>query len=115
MSFVSHYQSVSVNSRGSIIESSNYEKFLGIYLDSNFSFEYHINKICHKASQRHDALSRTDKYIFKDKRSMLLKSFIIAQFNYFPTVWICLDRGLNRALRIVYKDKKIQFQDGIKT
>ena len=55
--FLSPYQPVPVNIKGSIIESSNCEKLLGIYIDSNFSFEYHINRICRKASQKLHALS----------------------------------------------------------
>ena len=62
-SFLSPYQPVPPNV---IIESSNCEKLLGIYIDSNFPFEYHINKICRKASQKLNALSRIAKYISED-------------------------------------------------
>ena len=40
--FISPYQTVLVNVTDFIIESSSYEKLLGIYLGSNFSFEYHL-------------------------------------------------------------------------
>ena len=76
------YQPVPVNIKDSIIEIISREKLLGIYIDSNFSFEYHINRICRKASQRLYALSRIAKYISEDKKRMLFKSFIILQFNY---------------------------------
>ena len=106
-----------VNIKGSIIESSNCEKLLGIYIDSNFSFEYHINRICCKASQKLHALSRIAKFTSENKKRMLFKSFIISQFNYCPIVWMCHGRGLNnkinniheRALRIVYHDKISSF------
>ena len=61
--FLSPYQPVPVNIKYSVIESSNCEKLLGIYIDSNFSFEYHINRICRKARQELHALSRTAKFI----------------------------------------------------
>ena len=38
-SFLSPYQPVPVNIKGFIIETSNCEKLLGIYIDNNFSFE----------------------------------------------------------------------------
>ena len=79
--FLSPYQPVPINVRGSIIERSNCEKLLEIYIDSNFSFEYHINRICHKASQKLHALSRIAKYIFEDKKRMLFKSFIISHLD----------------------------------
>ena len=87
--FLSAYQPVSVNIKDSIIESSNCEKFLGIYIDRNRSIEYHINRICCKATQKLHALSRIAKYISEDKKSMLLKSFIISQFNYCPIDCMC--------------------------
>ena len=54
----------------------------------------------------------------KFKKRMLFTSFIISQFNYCPIVWMCYGRGLSnkinhiheRALRIVYRDKKSSFE-----
>ena len=113
--FLSPYQPVPVNI-------SNCEKLLGIYIDSDFSFEYHINRICLKASQKLHAPSRTAKYIFEDKKRMLFKPFIISQFNYCSIVWMCDGRGLNnkinniyeRALRIVYQEKKSSIKTSLK-
>ena len=120
--FVSPYEPVSVNVRGSTIESSSCEKLLGIFIDSNFTFEYHINRICRKTSQKLHALSRISKYISGDKKHLLFKSFIISQFNYCPIVWMCHGRGLNnkinnlheRALRTIYQDKKSSFETLLK-
>ena len=55
-----------INLRCSIIESSNCNKLLGISKDSKFSFNYHINRICHKPSQKLHALSRIAKYISEE-------------------------------------------------
>ena len=52
------YQPAPVNVRGSITESNNCEKLLGIYVDSKFSFKYHINRLCRKASRKFYALSK---------------------------------------------------------
>ena len=102
--FLSPYQPVPVNIKGSIIESSNCEKLLGIYIDSNFSFEYHINRICRKASQKLHALCRIAKYISEDNKRMLFKSFIISQFSYCPIVWMYHGRGLNKKLATYTKE-----------
>ena len=74
--FLSPYQPVPVNIKGSIIESSNCEKLLGIYIDSNFSFEYYINRICRKSSQKLHALSRSAKYISEDKKKYAIQIFL---------------------------------------
>ena len=111
-----------MNIKGPIIESSNCEKLLGIYIESNSLFEYYINRICRKASQKVYTLSRIAKSISEDKKRMLFKSFIVSQFNYCPIVWMYHGRGLNnkinniheRALKIVYQDKNSSFKTLLK-
>ena len=54
-----------------------------------------------------------------NKRRILMKSFIISQFNHCPLIWMMHNRGLNnkinhiheRALRIVYNDCSSTFED----
>ena len=72
--FHSPYQPFPVNIKGCIIESSNCEKLLGIFIDRNFSFEYRINRICCKASQNFHALSRIAKYISEDKKTYAIET-----------------------------------------
>ena len=53
------------------------------------------------------------------KRKTLMKAFITSQFNYCPLVWMFHSRQLNnlinkiheRALRLLYKDNKLTFND----
>ena len=53
-----------------------------------------------------------------DQRRLILNSFITSHFSYFPIVWMFHSRKLNerisyiheRALRIVYKDFNLSFQ-----
>ena len=120
--FVSPYEPVSLNVRGSTIESGSCEKLLGIFIDSNFTFEYLINRICRKTSQKLHTLSRISKYISGDEKRLLFKLFIVSQFNYCPIVWMCHGRDLNdkinnlheRALRTVYQGKKSSFETLLK-
>ena len=109
---MSLFQHTLININGSVIKSSNSEKLLGITIDSDFTFEGHINTLCRKFSQKLYALSRILQYLSQHKKRILFKIFIMSQFNYCPLVWICHSRGLNnkinnihkRALRIVYQD-----------
>ena len=68
--FVSPYEPFSLNVNVSTIEGSSCGKLLGIFIDSNFTFEYHINRICRKTSQKFHALSRISKYISGDKKHL---------------------------------------------
>ena len=69
--FLSPYQSAAINIDGSIIESSNLQKLLGITIDSNFTFEKHINNLCPKSSQKLHALSRTSHHLEAATESVL--------------------------------------------
>ena len=48
---VSPDQSATINIDGSIIKSSNSQKLLGVTIDSNFTFEEHLNNVYQKSSQ----------------------------------------------------------------
>ena len=79
--FLSHYQHILININGSVIESSNSEKLLGITIDSDFTFEEHINTLCRKASQKLYALSRITQYLSQHQLRILFKTFMISQLK----------------------------------
>ena len=116
---VSSYEKISLKILGSTIESSPSEELLGITIDSELTFHKHITSLCSKANQKLSALARIAKYMTIDKRKILLNSFVTAQFNYCPLIWMCHSRTLNnkinriheRALRIVYNDYKSNFKE----
>ena len=103
---------------GSTIESSPSEELLGITIDSELTFHKHITSLCSKANQKLSALARIAKYMTIDKRKILLNSFVTAQLNYCPLIWMCHSRTLNnkinriheQALRIVYNDYQSNFK-----
>ena len=84
------------------IESEKEQVLLGITIDSNLTFENHINNICKKASQKLNALARVGPYMNMQKRRIIMK--------YCPLIWMFHSRRLNnkinsiqeRALRITY-------------
>ena len=114
-----HYDSKSfVYLEDAFLESEEIVKLLGIHIDKKLKFEHHINVILKKANSKLYALMRVSKYLSQEKLRLLLKSFIEAQFNYCPLIWMCHSRALNnkinklheRALRVVYKDKSLTFE-----
>ena len=103
----------------SYIESEDEQVLLGITIDSNLTFENHINSICKKASQKLNALARIAPYMNIQKRRTIMKSFVTSQFSYCPLIWMFHSRRLNnkinsineRALRIRYQDNTSAFQE----
>ena len=85
----------------------------------NLNFKEHILSLCKKANCKLHALSRVSEYMTLNKPRILMKSFIISQFNYCPLIWMIQNRGLNnkinhiheRALRIAYDVYSSTFED----
>ena len=104
---------------GNIIESEDEQVLLGVTIDSNLSFNKHVNNLCKKASAKLNALARISNYMDLPKRRIIMKSFITSQFSYCPLIWMFHSRALNgkinaiheRALRITYKDNSSTFQE----
>ena len=101
------------------IESEKEQVLLGITIDSNLTFENHINNICKKASQKLNALARVAPYMNMQKRRIIMKSFVTSQFGYCPLIWMFHSRRLNnkinsiheRALKITYQGHISTFQE----
>ena len=100
------------------INNSTHERLSGVTLDSELSFNTHIDHICKKASRKLNALSRITPHLdFKKKK--LINSFFMSQFNYCQLIWMCDNRTKNnkinrlheRCLRLLYNDKKSSFHD----
>ena len=104
------------------VKNSREEKLLGVKIDSKLSFENHVSSLCKKASQKLHALARVVNFMDLAKRKSLMKAFITSQFNYCPLIWMFHSRQLNnqinkiqeRALRLVYKDNKLTFDNLLK-
>ena len=103
----------------SYTESDDEQVLLGITIDSNLTFENHINSICKKASQKLNALARIAPYMNTQKRRAIMKSLVTSQFSYCPLIWMFHSRRLNnkinsiheRALRITYQDNVSTFEE----
>ena len=98
------------------IESEKEQVLLGVTIDSNLTFENHINNICKRASEKLNALA---PYMNMQKRRIIMKSFVTSQFGYCLLIWMFHSRRLNnkinsiheRALRITYQDRTYSFQE----
>ena len=112
-------EKLTANISNFIITNSEKEKVLGVTFDNDLKFESHINNLCSKASQKLYALSRMSSYMSLGQHRLIMKSFISSQFRYCPMLWMNHSRALNikinriheRALRLVYRDKKSTFEE----
>ena len=101
------------------IMNSSEKKLLGVYFDNKLNFNYHLRKLCKKASQKLHALTRLSSFMSVKQRQIIMNAFINSQFSYCPLIWMCHSRTINtqinkiheRALRIVYNDQVSSFDE----
>ena len=116
---VCNQENVSVKLGNEIIHTTDLVDLLGVKIDKNLNFSEHVTKLCKKGNQKLHALARISRYLKEDKLKIIMKTFIQSQFNYCPVVWMFHNRTLNhkintlheRALRLVYKDETLTFQE----
>ena len=105
----------------SYVESEDEQALLSTTVDSELSFENHINSICKKASQKLNTLARISCYMNIQKRRTTRKSFVTPQFRYCLLIWMFHSRRLNnenyirkRALRITFPENTSTVQGLLK-
>ena len=59
-------------------------KHLSSKIDSKLNFDNAIDGICEKAGQKLNTLSRATPYVDLTRWCILLKAFLLSQFNYLP-------------------------------
>ena len=114
-----HCDDLSVNIDNETILGSKDVKLLGITIDNKLDFGKHVAKLCSKVSLKLHALARISSFIHADKLRIIMKAFIESQFGYCPLIWMFHSRMLNnrinnlheRALRIVYKNSSLTFEE----
>ena len=75
---------------------------LGVIIDCELKFEEHIMKLCRKINWKLRALSRITNFMTLEKRRLLMKAFIFAQFSY-SLVWMCHSRKLNNKINRLHE------------
>ena len=94
-------------------------KLLGIDIDYQLNFNYHIKNICRKASQQLNALKRIGCFLSKLNKLTIFHTFILSNFNFCPLAWhFCnksntskLEKIQARALRFIYEDYESTYDE----
>ena len=79
----------------------------------------HISNICRSAANQLNALYRLKRFLGFKVNRILINSYIMANFNYCPLVWMFLSASLlkkienllKRALRFLYNDFDISYEE----
>lgn len=69
------------------IEQVHEFKYLGITLDSELTFESHINILCKKIASKIGVLGKVRKFLSRNHLLMIYNSIVQPHFDYASTVW----------------------------
>ena len=102
-----------------VIKSEPNVRLLGVTIDNKINFDLHVSDICKKASAQLNALCRLRKFLSFKAKSVLIQSFVFANFNYCPLVWhFSSSKSLSkvesiqrRALRFLHDDNDSSYED----
>ena len=105
-----------------LLEDEHAVKLLGIFIDNELNFETHVNNLVKQGNQKLHAIMRISKFLSEDKLRLCMKTFIESLFNYCPLIWMFHSRRINnkinklheRALRVVYYDDNLTFEELLK-
>ena len=101
-----------------LLESEVEVEMLGLWIDNKITFDKHLKTVLKKGNQKLHALMRVSKYMDEEKLRIIMKTFIESQFKYCSLNWMFHSRQINtrinslqeRALRVVYKDDSLTFE-----
>ena len=77
------------------------EKFLWIKTDNKL--EEHVERLCEKASQKVNAMTRISSLIRFEQRKDIVNLFITPHFSYCPLVWMFYNRRLNNCIDHIHE------------
>ena len=91
-----------LNVDGNTVKATNTVKLLGVTIDQNLNFDYHIKDLCKKASRNIGALRRIFPQIDNEKKKLLFNTFFESTFGYCPLIWMFSNKGANNQLNKVH-------------
>ena len=95
------------------LEMKDYVKYLGLMIDSNLSWKYHIESICHKISKSIGIIAKIRHYVPRRVLLSVYNSLIVPYLTYGICGWgncaLTFQRKIvtlqKRALRLIYFSK----------
>ena len=119
---VIHYIALdSVTNTYANLEMKDYVKYLGLMIDSNLSWKYHIESICHKISKSIGIIAKIRHYVPRRVLLSVYNSLIVPYLTYGICGWgncaLTFQRKIvtlqKRALRLIYfsrsKERTVPF------
>ncbi len=76
-------------------------KYLGLWLDENLTFDFHVNKVYNKVCQRLGAIRKVRNCLGQSLALTLYKSLVLPHYDYCDTIYMCADKETLHKLQLV--------------
>ena len=76
---------------------------MGVTFDKNFDFKNHVNELFKNAGKTLHAFARISDYMDVDKLRIMMNTFIISQFSYYPLICMFHDRSVNKKINEIHE------------
>ena len=86
-----------------IIKSAHSVKLLGIVIDDKINFNMHIDDLCSKAKSSVSALQRISHFTDLDSLKLLIETYFISCFSYYPIIWMFCSKAKNKKINALHK------------
>ena len=111
------YQRIVVNNQNLKVVSS--VELLGIKIGDKLNYNLHISNVCRSAANQFNALIGLKLFLGFKVKKILIKSYFMANFNYYPLVWMFssasspkkIENLKKRALRFLYNYCEISYEE----
>ena len=111
------YQRIVVNNQNLKVVSS--VELLGIKIGDKLNYNLHISNVCRSAANQFNALIGLKQFLGFKVKKILIKSYFMANFNYYPLVWMFssasspkkIENLKKRALRFLYNYCEISYEE----
>ena len=105
--------------QGSEINSSHSINILGVEIDKDLKFNFHIDEICSQTGKQINALKRMKLYLDRESKMTIYNSYINSNFNYCSVIWRftskCnaekLEKTNKRALRFATNKESMSYEE----
>ena len=92
---------------------------VGVEIDNKLNFNLHVSDICKKAAAQLNAIYGLKNFLSIKAKSILIHSFVFANFNYCPLVWNFssfkspkkVEDIQKRALRFLHDDNESSYEE----
>ena len=99
---------------GQLIDRERVVRNLGLHMDEQLNFEYHVNSMIKRAFGKLKTAWKYGKFLSAESKKVIAECYVLSQFNYLDVVWRTITKRLwnkiqriqNNCVRFIFKLRK---------